>query len=153
MATSRENREKAQALCDQILYRRSADIISGAATKPVRAGWAMGHFYEPGHPAFSTAFEIKEWGGTDHPSTFNIEWGNHPNNGPEYLHVLWGELHIFFGFRDEEGRILQLDLGPSVTLRAGDTAIVPPNLHRRYEASSDVRGITVRASPSKPASR
>lgn len=137
-------KEEAEALREQILRRSSEDIVSGAATGRVRAGWAMGHFYDPRSIAHSPQFEIKEWGPESSASTFNAEWDHHPNNGPEYLRVTQGELRVFFGYLADDGQIGELE--PGLVLRQGDTAIVPPGLYRRYEASADVRGITVRAS-------
>jgi hypothetical protein len=137
------SKDSAERLARSILYRRSVDIISGEATGPVRAGWATGHFYDPATIAHTPSFEIKEWGSADCASRFNPEWDAHTECGPEYLRVTQGELRVIFGYRDEVGGISELP--HRRVLRAGDTAVLPPGLLRRYEASSDVRGITVRA--------
>lgn len=136
-------KDNAELLARAVLQRRSVDIISGEATGPIQAGWAMGHFYDAASVAHTPSFEIKEWGSADCASRFNPDWDAHPNHGPEYLRVTQGELRVILGYRDETGAVSELP--DRIYLRTGDTAVLPPGLLRRYEATADVRGITVRA--------
>jgi hypothetical protein len=135
----------ARHLRDRVLKRRVVDIISGDATRPVANGWAMGSFYDEASAAFTPDLEIKEWGGKKYGgATFRREWKDHTHDGNEYVRVIDGTLRIELGEPDARGEIVPFD---EIHLAAGESAVLPAGLHRRFEGSDDVLAITVRRGP------
>ncbi|MBS2015201.1 MAG: hypothetical protein JST00_20095 [Deltaproteobacteria bacterium] len=152
-------KEDAEKLLRKVLRRSVEKVISGRATLPVNPGWAMGRWYEPSSAAHTEAFEVKLWGGrpskkhrklprAKQPGSFNEEWQGHAGGGSELVVIFEGNVRIVFGYRDpRDGVVKRISRDASITLRAGDTVVLPDGLFRKFKGgkANSVRGITVRA--------
>jgi hypothetical protein len=114
---------------------QTADIRSGSHNYGAAAGWIIGAFQPTDALTHSSAFEIKEW----NHDLVQREWRNHPTSGPEYVRVIEGCLRVSLSD-------LQADLGhiTEIELSAGQCIILAQGLWRRFEASADAVGISVR---------
>jgi hypothetical protein len=126
---------------------RSADDIRTGSGLPadVRRGWAAGPFYSPDELAFTRDFEVKEWDF----STVQSEWRDHSAAGTEYISVTNGTLTAVIGELTKPGADpTELE---RVKVPAGNSVILIPGLWRRFEATADAKGITVRGTHKRDA--
>ena len=129
------------------LLRRVADIRQGQAQSsrgPIKAGWAMGAFYENTELPFTEDFEVKEWDS----SLINRHWSDHALDGSEYISVTSGVLTIVAGRKlaDVEYPIES----ERIEVRAGFSAVLRPGFWRRFECTPDAAGMTVRRGSTRP---
>jgi len=114
-----------------------ADIHAGSST--TAAGWVMGPFFPSGDIRATHAFEIKEW----NAMLVQSSWRDHTASGPEYIAVIAGTLTVICGAETSSGLI---DETARVSVSTGQRIIMPSGAWRRYIASEDATGITVRSS-------
>ena len=112
-------------------------IWSGAATLPqVKPGWAMGHFFPVGDLRHTSYFEVKEW----NAALAQPDWKKHEDIASEYISVTGGKLTVVFGGSDQN-----VAESTSLDLTAGQAIVIRPGVWRRFHATEEARGLSVRS--------
>lgn len=123
------------------LVQNAVDIRRG--DEAVAPGWIIGPFREANDLRWSEDFEIKEW----EAATAQGQWKNHSDTGTEYIAVFEGILTVVIGAIGNDG--VSVEPEATIAVASGQRLTIGSEVWRRYEASPDAKGISIRRPPNR----